>query len=78
MVLDAKDEGLFLNTRVSGWNLVTIGSKLVYFTYLGDVSNLLIGCYRDYNPVRNVPTECSSQIFQLFERISANKMHIEH
>ena len=29
-------------TRMSCWNLVTILSKLGCFTYLGDVSNLLI------------------------------------
>ena len=33
MVLDAKDEGLFLNTRVSGWNLVMIVSQLGGVTY---------------------------------------------
>ena len=40
------------------WKLVTIVSKLGYFTYLGDVSNLLI--YGVYNPVtkyrQDIPT----------------------
>ena len=33
-------EKVYVFTRVSGWKLVTILSKLVYFTYLADVSNL--------------------------------------
>ena len=31
-----------VTTRVSGWKLVTIVGKLVYFTYLRDEINLLI------------------------------------
>ena len=39
--LDPYPGPCWIRTRVSGWNLVTIVSKLGSFTYLGDVSNLI-------------------------------------
>ena len=47
-----------LYTRVSMEVIVTIVSKLVYFTYLGDVSNLLIkGCNNPFTKYHGHPNK---------------------